>query len=191
MNATHWKPSCTCSVWSFFQDAGTGSLRNSQTWHFRTTFVLDGGWVQTASPRFATVASDTTKLMRLSILASLFLSRFIMLFLMFFLMVGPWKLETSQLRIDIMKPGHSSLWVERRRNLRCLRYTQPVLYKQINKHPRTEAVPLVRSQSSKAFFAQFAQTLVLSDGTAKFLMTNHCCSWRICGCKERAWEDTT
>ena len=119
------------------------------------------------------------------------LSRFIMLFLMFFLMVGPWKLETSQLRIDIMKPGHSSLWVERRRNLRCLRYTQPVLYKQINKHLRTEAVPLVRSQSSKALFAQFAQTLVLSDGTAKFLMTNHCCSWRICGCKERAWEDTT
>ena len=72
LNATHWKPSCTCSVCSFFQDAGTGSLRNSQTWHLRTTFVLDGGWVQTASPRFATVASDTTKLMRLSILASLF-----------------------------------------------------------------------------------------------------------------------
>ena len=37
-------------------------------------------------------------------------------------------------------------WVERR-HLRRLRYTQPVLYKQINKHPRTEAVPLVRSQS--------------------------------------------
>ena len=31
LNATHWKPSCTCSVCSFFQDAGTGPLRNSQT----------------------------------------------------------------------------------------------------------------------------------------------------------------
>lgn len=26
LNGTHWKPSCTCSVCSFFQDAGTKRL---------------------------------------------------------------------------------------------------------------------------------------------------------------------